>query len=112
YNARVCSEKLEDPLLARAAGREVPLVDDSSVPLAQLSETLEQLDLKIHTASNDQAGLRRLRQWDDEGHDLNEKLLMVFNDAEMPEEDGARLPAAIRNVRGMKDLYVVLHTFL
>lgn len=112
YNARVSSEKLEDPLLARAAGREVLLVDDSSVALAQLSETLEQLDLKIHTASNGQAGLRRLRQWADEGHDLNEKLLMVFTDAEMPEMDGYRLTAEIRNDPRMKDLYVVLHTSL
>ena len=112
YNARVSSEKLADPLLAQAAGREVLLVDDSSVALAQLTETLGQLDLKIHTASNGQMGLRKLRQWADEGHDLNQKLLMVFTDAEMPEMDGYRLTAEIRDDPRMKDLYVVLHTSL
>ena len=112
YNARVSAEKLADPILTGAAGREVLLVDDSSVALAQLTETLSQLDVKIHTASNGLMGLRKLRQWADEGHDLNQKLLMVFTDAEMPEMDGYRLTAEIRDDPRMKDLYVVLHTSL
>lgn len=112
YNARVSSERLADPVLAAAAGREVLLVDDSQVALAQLTETLSQLNLKIHTASNGLMGLRKLRQWADEGHDLNEKLLMVFTDAEMPEMDGYRLTSEIRSDPRMKDLYVVLHTSL
>src|SRR5690606_29156035 len=112
YNARVSAEKLADPILTGAAGREVLLVDDSSVALAQLTETLSQLDVKIHTASNGLMGLRKLRQWADEGHDLNQKLLMVFTDAEMPEMDGYRLTAEIRDDPRMKNLYVVLHTSL
>ena len=35
YNARVSREKLADPLLEQARGREVLLVDDSSVAVAQ-----------------------------------------------------------------------------
>src|SRR5699024_628908 len=112
YNARVSAEKLADPILIGAAGREVLLVDDSSVSLAQLTETLSQLDVKIHTASNGLMGLRTLRQWADEGHDLNQKLLIVFTDAKMLEMDADHLTAESRDDPRMKDMYVVTHSSL
>ncbi len=87
YDTRIPAERLADPLLERARGREVLLVDDSSVALAQLRETLSQLGLKIHTASDGLKGLNLLRSWADAGHRLTDKLLMVFTDAEMPEMD-------------------------
>ncbi|NIU62359.1 MAG: response regulator, partial [Pseudomonas stutzeri] len=80
-----------DPILERARGREVLCVDDSSVALAQLRETLSQLGLKIHTASDGLKGLNMLKAWADAGEVLTDKLLMVFTDAEMPEMDGYRL---------------------
>jgi two-component system chemotaxis response regulator CheV len=112
YNARVSSDRLADPIFQRARGREVLLVDDSNVALAQLKETLSQLGLKLHTASDGLRGLQTLRKWADSGAVMTDKLLMVFTDAEMPEMDGYRLTTEIRNDPRLKDLYVVLHTSL
>ncbi|QLC74481.1 chemotaxis protein CheV [Pseudomonas sp. LPB0260] len=112
YNAKISGERLSDPLLARARGREVLLVDDSSVAVAQLRDTLSQLGMKMHVATDGLKGLRLLQQWADAGQVLSDKLLMVFTDAEMPEMDGYRLTTEIRKDPRLKDLYVVLHTSL
>ncbi len=112
YSAKISSERLADPLLAHARGREVLLVDDSSVALAQLRDTLSQLGVKMHVATDGLKGLQKLKQWADAGEVLTDKLLMVFTDAEMPEMDGYRLTTEIRQDPRLKDLYVVLHTSL
>jgi len=112
YNAKVSGERLADPVLARARGREVLLVDDSSVALAQLRDTLSQLGMKLHVASDGLKALRLLKSWADAGEDVCEKLLMVFTDAEMPEMDGYRLTTEIRSDARLRQLYVVLHTSL
>lgn len=111
-NTRVSDEKLAEPLLAQAVGRDVLLVDDSSVALSQLRETLAQLGIRAHTASDGLKGLQTLKKWADSGEDMREKLLMVFTDAEMPEMDGYRLTTEIRHDPRLRDLYVVLHTSL
>jgi two-component system chemotaxis response regulator CheV len=112
YNAKISGDRLADPLLERARGREVLLVDDSSVALAQLRETLSQLGLKMHVATDGLKGLHMLKKWADAGEVMTDKLLMVFTDAEMPEMDGYRLTTEIRQDPRLKDLYVVLHTSL
>ncbi|MDP3978641.1 MAG: chemotaxis protein CheV [Pseudomonas sp.] len=112
YNAKISGDRLADPVLERACGREVLLVDDSSVALAQLRETLSQLGLKMHVATDGLKGLNMLKKWADAGEVMTDKLLMVFTDAEMPEMDGYRLTTEIRQDPRLKDLYVVLHTSL
>ena len=71
-----------------------------------------QLDLQLHVATDGLKALRMLQGWADAGEDLNERLLMVITDAEMPEMDGYRLTTEIRKDPRLKDLYVVLHTSL
>lgn len=112
YNATVSSDRLADPIFEQVRGREVLLVDDSGVALAQLRDTLSQLGLKMHTASDGLKALNMLKKWADSGAVMTDKLLMVFTDAEMPEMDGYRLTTEIRNDPRLKDLYVVLHTSL
>ncbi|PVZ20350.1 MULTISPECIES: chemotaxis protein CheV [unclassified Pseudomonas] len=112
YNAKVSQDRLADPILARARGREVLLVDDSTVALAQLRDTLSQLGIKLHTASNGLKGLQMLKAWADAGEVVTDKLLMMFTDAEMPEMDGYRLTTEIRQDPRLAGLYVVLHTSL
>ena len=106
------AEKLSDPLLEKAKGREVLLVDDSNVALTQLKETMAQLQIRTHVASDGLKALKMLQLWADSGVDMQEKLLMVITDAEMPEMDGYRLTTEIRSDPRLKDLYVVLHTSL
>ncbi|MFV3304442.1 chemotaxis protein CheV [Pseudomonas sp. NY15181] len=111
-NTRVSADRLDDDLLERTRGREVLVVDDSSVAIAQLRDTLGQLGLRLHVATDGLRALQQLKRWADEGQDMEEKLLMVFTDAEMPEMDGYRLTTEIRNDPRLRDLYVVLHTSL
>ncbi|MDF3931027.1 chemotaxis protein CheV [Pseudomonas citronellolis] len=111
-NTRVSAERLDGDLLSQTSGREVLVVDDSSVAVTQLRDTLGQLGLKLHVATDGLRALRQLQAWANAGEDLDEKLLMVFTDAEMPEMDGYRLTTEIRNDPRLRDLYVVLHTSL
>lgn len=111
-STRVSADRLDNPLLQMAVGREVLLVDDSSVALTQLRETLSQLGMRMHVASDGLKALKMLKAWADSGEDMTEKLLMIFTDAEMPEMDGYRLTTEIRNDPRLRDLYVVLHTSL
>jgi len=111
-NTRVSSDRLDDALLSQTRGREVLVVDDSSVAISQLRDTLTQLGLRLHVATDGLRALNQLKRWADEGNDMEEKLLMVFTDAEMPEMDGYRLTTEIRNDPRLRDLYVVLHTSL
>ena len=112
YNTSIAPERLTDPVLERARGREVLCVDDSTVALAQLRETLSQLGITVHTASDGVKGLTKLKAWADAGERITDRLLMVFTDAEMPEMDGYRLTTEIRNDPRLRELYVVLHTSL
>lgn len=111
-STRVSSDRLDDTLLSQTRGREVLVVDDSSVAISQLRDTLGQLGLRLNVATDGLRALNQLKRWADEGLDMEEKLLMVFTDAEMPEMDGYRLTTEIRNDPRLRDLYVVLHTSL
>ena len=111
-SSKVSASKLEDPLLAKARGREVLLVDDSGVAMNQLRETMAQLDIRTHSAGDGLKALKLLKLWADSNADVPKKLLMVITDAEMPEMDGYRLTTEIRNDPRLQDLYVVLHTSL
>ena len=111
-SSKVSASKLEDPLLEKARGREVLLVDDSGVAMNQLRETMAQLDIRTHSASDGLKALKLLKLWADSNTDVPNKLLMVITDAEMPEMDGYRLTTEIRNDPRLQDLYVVLHTSL
>ncbi len=112
YDTSISPDRLTDPVLERARGREVLCVDDSTVALAQLRETLSQLGITVHSASDGAKGLSKLKAWADAGETLTDRLLMVFTDAEMPEMDGYRFTTEIRNDPRLRDLYVVLHTSL
>ncbi len=106
-------KNLKTRCLERARGREVLLVDDSNVALSQLRDTLGQLGVKMHIASDGLKALNMLKAWADAGRrDDSTSSLMIFTDAEMPEMDGYRLTTEIRNDPRLRKLYVVLHTSL
>ncbi|BCD87469.1 chemotaxis protein CheW [Pseudomonas solani] len=111
-STRVSEERLSNPLLEKARGREVLLVDDSNVALTQLRETLSQLGIRTHSVSDGLKALNLLKKWADTGEVMTDKLLMIFTDAEMPEMDGYRLTTEIRNDPRLRELYVVMHTSL
>lgn len=108
----VAEELLDLEVLEAAKDMEVLVVDDSSTALSQVTATMDQLNLKVHTARDGMQALTMLQEWADEGIDLRKKLAMVITDAEMPEMDGYRLTAEIRQDPRLAGLYVVLHTSL
>ncbi|MBA56060.1 MAG: chemotaxis protein CheW [Pseudomonadales bacterium] len=112
YNTRVNPELLDQELVNQAQGVEILAVDDSSVGLSQVKETVQQLGVKLICASDGAMALRMLKKWADEGINVHKKLAMVITDAEMPEMDGYRLTREIRDDPRLKDLFVVLHTSL
>lgn len=111
-NTTVDPAVLDQNIQALAEGLEILAVDDSSVGLAQVRETVGQLGLRILSARDGATALRMLKKWADEGEDVPRKLAMVITDAEMPEMDGYRLTKEIRDDPRLRDLYVVLHTSL
>lgn len=106
----VAEEVLDRELLATAQRKRILLVDDSPVAISQASETLSNLGLRVDTARNGREGLDLLRSWADNGS--IDEVMMVITDAEMPEMDGYRLTAEIRQEPRLQGLHVVLHTSL
>ncbi|PSW16044.1 chemotaxis protein CheW [Photobacterium rosenbergii] len=112
YDTQISQEVLDVSLINHFQGRRVLIVDDSSTARAQIRETLSQLGLEIIEAHNGLQAFNLLRSWCDKGLNLNEELLMMFTDAEMPEMDGYKLTHEIRNDPRMRDLHIALNTSL
>ncbi len=112
YNTQIREGLLDQDIVSQAQGLEVLAVDDSTVGLSQVRDTVEQLGLKVISASDGSSALKLLKKWADAGIDVQKKLVMVITDAEMPVMDGYRLTREIRDDSRLKDLYVVLHTSL
>lgn len=111
-NTTVNPAMLDADVMADAEGLEILAVDDSTVGLSQVRETVGQLGVRILSARDGATALRLLKKWADEGVDVPRKLAMVITDAEMPEMDGYRLTREIRDDPRLKDLFVILHTSL
>ncbi|MEE2731597.1 MAG: chemotaxis protein CheV [Pseudomonadota bacterium] len=112
YNTRVNPELVDQELVNQAQGIEIMAVDDSSVGLSQVKETVQQLGVKLICASDGAMALKMLKSWAEQGIDVSRKLAMVITDAEMPEMDGYRLTREIRDDPRLKNLHVILHTSL
>lgn len=112
YLISIDTENLDDQIRQAASKMEVLIVDDSATARSQVKETLGQLGITIHEASDGREGLDKLRAMADSGDDVPNRLLMLITDAEMPEMDGYRLTREIREDARLKDLFITLHTSL
>lgn len=110
---RLSDEIMSGEFVARAQGREIVMVDDSHTALMQASSTFESLGLIVHRAMDGVEGLALLRRLADESDaPLEQRLLMLVTDAEMPRMDGYRLTTEVRSDPKLKHLYIALHTSL
>jgi len=116
YTTEISKEVIEQDLPSLVAGKTLKVlsVDDSPTAITQIKVTLANLNLNIEvtTANDGLKGLEKLKQWLEEGVDVNNELLMVITDAEMPEMDGYSFTREIRSDPKLKDLHVVMHTSL
>jgi len=104
---------LQDEFVAKAEGKEVLMVDDSLTAHTQAKTIFTKLGLVVHQAMDGQEGLEFLQKMASEADGpINDRLLMVVTDAEMPRMDGYRLTTEIRADKNLKDLFIVLHTSL
>lgn len=114
YNTQVSSAVLDIDLATAARKRKLKilLAEDSPTAANQVKETMDNLGIEVLAVGNGLQALLRLQQWVKEGRNVNDEILMLVTDAEMPEMDGYRLTTEVRKDPNLKDLYIVLHTSL
>ncbi|MDT0583224.1 MULTISPECIES: chemotaxis protein CheV [Alteromonadaceae] len=112
YDTTINEELLDEDIAKHLVGKKILVVDDSATARWQIRQTLTQLGLEIIEEKNGLRALRRLQQWADDGIKVTDEILMMFTDAEMPEMDGYRLTAEVREDPRMSNLFIALNTSL
>lgn len=112
YDTTISDDVLDEEVAIHLKGKKILVVDDSATARWQIRETLSQLGLEIIEKKNGLAALNLLKGWADEGKVVTEEILMMFTDAEMPEMDGYRLTAEVRQDPRMSNLFIALNTSL
>lgn len=112
YDTSISKEVLDEEVSAQLKGQKVLVVDDSATARAQIRETVTQLGVEVIEEQNGLNALKRLKSWADEGKSVTDEILMMFTDAEMPEMDGYRLTAEVRDDPRMSALFIALNTSL
>jgi two-component system chemotaxis response regulator CheV len=112
YDTTISEDVLDPEVAAHLKGKKLLVVDDSATARWQIRETLGQLGLEIIEQKNGLKALNLLKSWADEGKTVTDEILMMFTDAEMPEMDGYRLTAEVRQDPRMSNLFIALNTSL
>lgn len=97
---------------SKAVTKHVLIVDDSSVARKQVMRCLQTVGVEVTALNDGRQALDYLRKMVGEGRSLNQELLMLISDIEMPEMDGYTLTTEIRNDARMQGLHILLHTSL
>lgn len=112
YDVSISEGVLDSNIVDKFAGMKILHADDSSTARKQVEATLSQLGIEIIPAENGAQALQILQGWVAEGKNVNDEVLMLITDAEMPVMDGYKLTAEVRADPAIADLHVVLNTSL
>lgn len=112
YNMQLANDIYNTELLDKVRGKDILIVDDSSVAIEQMRSVLAPMGLNIVEAHNGLEAYQTLMSWKAEGRNIADQLLMIITDAEMPEMDGYMLTTEIRRDPELKDTFIILHTSL
>jgi len=112
-NNAVVSQQLVDEHAGKAPQDRVVLIaDDSSVARGQIKRTVEQIGFKTKLCKDGREAYDYLESIVADGTSVDNEVLMLISDIEMPEMDGYTLTAEIRNNERLNHLWVMLHTSL
>lgn len=112
YKVDISDGVVDQNILPEFIGRKILHADDSSTARKQVASTLEQLGIEIIPVKNGLEALNLLQSWADEGKNVEEEILMLITDAEMPQMDGYKLTEQIRKDPRLSGLFIVLNTSL
>ncbi len=111
-NFSVSDEIIQESAKNTPEDKVVLIADDSSVARGQVKRTVEQLGLKTHVCRDGGEAYEYLQSIVARGVPVDNEVLMLISDIEMPEMDGYTLTAAIRSDENLRSLWVMLHTSL
>lgn len=112
-NDDVVSAEMVEQHAGKAPQDKVVLIaDDSSVARGQIKRTIEQIGFQTKLCKDGKEALEYLEGIVDTGTPIDNEVLMLISDIEMPEMDGYTLTAEIRNNDKLRHLWVMLHTSL
>jgi two-component system chemotaxis response regulator CheV len=112
YDVSISEGVLDANIVDKLVGLKVLHADDSPTARKQVEGTLSQLGIEIIPAENGQQALDILKGWISEGKRVEDEILMLITDAEMPIMDGYKLTSEVRANPNMSDLHIVLNTSL
>ncbi|MCP4986532.1 MAG: chemotaxis protein CheV [Colwellia sp.] len=112
YKTDISEGVIDNDIIDEFIGRKILHADDSLTARKQVSSTLAQLGVEIVPATNGQEALNILKNWADKGQVIEDEVLMLITDAEMPIMDGYKLTYEIRQDPRLSNLYIVLNTSL
>ena len=111
-NAVVSQEIVEEHLGKAPEDKVVLIADDSSVARGQIKRTIEQLGFKTKVCKDGKEAFEWLESIIDQGKNIDDEVLLLISDIEMPEMDGYTLTAEIRANDKLSHMWVMLHTSL
>ena len=112
YDASISAGILDTAIVDKLVGLKILHADDSATARSQVEATLAPLGIEIISAENGQQALDILKSWTAQGKRVEDEILMLITDAEMPVMDGYKLTSEIRANPAMSDLHIVLNTSL
>jgi two-component system chemotaxis response regulator CheV len=111
------SETVSQNIVEVVSGKDVQdkvvlIADDSSVARGQIKRTVEQLGYKTKLCKDGREALTYLESLTANGASVDDEVMLLISDIEMPEMDGYTLTAEIRDNDKLKHMWVILHTSL
>ena len=111
-NAVVSQEIVEEHMGKAPEDKVVLIADDSSVARGQIKRTIEQLGFKTKVCKDGKEAFEWLESIINQGKNIDDEVLLLISDIEMPEMDGYTLTAEIRANDKLSHMWVMLHTSL
>lgn len=103
---------IEDGIAERVVQKHVLIVDDSSIARKQIKRVVEQMGISTTLKKDGREALGYLEGLVAEGRNVEDELLLIISDIEMPEMDGYTFTAEVRGNPALAGMHIVLHTSL